>query len=143
MSRSGYSDSCDNWSLICWRGAVASAIRGQRGQRLLRDLLAALDALPEKRLIAGALEFDGAYCALGALGTARGLDLDAIDPDDRDQVGEVFGIASALAAEIAWENDEGGRFGETPEQRWVRMRDWAQVNLREADDGNTRMEATP
>jgi hypothetical protein len=143
MSRSGYSDSCENWSLICWRGAVASAIRGQRGQQLLRDLLAALDALPDKRLIAGALEDNGEYCALGALGTARHIDLRAIDPDDRDQVAEAFDIASALAAEIAFENDEGGRLQETPEQRWSRMRAWVAENLRKAAGGNTPMEATP
>lgn len=137
MSRSGYSDSCENWSLIRWRGAVASAIRGQRGQQLLRDLLAALDALPDKRLIAGALEIDGEYCALGALGTARHIDLRAIDPHDRDQVGEAFGVASALAAEIAFENDEGGWLQETPEQRWLRMRAWIQERLRESGDGTT------
>jgi len=47
MSRSGYSDDCDDqWSLICWRGAVKSAIRGKRGQAFLKEMLAALDALP-------------------------------------------------------------------------------------------------
>lgn len=35
MSRSGYTDDCDGWQLIMYRGAVASAIRGARGQRLL------------------------------------------------------------------------------------------------------------
>jgi hypothetical protein len=37
MSRSGYSDDLENWSLIRWRGAVASAIRGRRGQAFLRE----------------------------------------------------------------------------------------------------------
>jgi hypothetical protein len=61
MSRSGYSydDDDDNWSLIKYRGAVASAIRGKRGQALLRAVLAALDAMPEKRLIADDLVFQG------------------------------------------------------------------------------------
>lgn len=131
MSRSGYSDDADWWSFIRWRGAVASAIRGQRGQRLLRDLLAALDAMPEKRLIAGDLEWSGDYCALGALGTARQIDLRTLDPYDRVQVGERFDVASALAAEIMHENDEGGLRQETPEQRWVRMRAWVAENLRE------------
>lgn len=45
--------------MIRWRGAVASAIRGKRGQAFLREMLAALDAMPEKRLIAGSLVFDG------------------------------------------------------------------------------------
>ena len=52
MSRSGYHDGIDQWDLIRWRGAVASAIRGKRGQAFLREMLDALDALPEPKLIA-------------------------------------------------------------------------------------------
>ena len=29
MSRSGYTDECDGWELVRWRGAVNSAIRGK------------------------------------------------------------------------------------------------------------------
>jgi hypothetical protein len=51
MSRSGYTDDVEySWRSIMWRGRVVSAIRGKRGQALLRDLLAALDAMPDKRL---------------------------------------------------------------------------------------------
>jgi hypothetical protein len=74
---------------------------------MLRELLAALDVLPEKRLAANSLVTeDGEYCALGALGRARGMDLEPIDPDDRPAVAESFGIAEALVAEIMWLNDE-------------------------------------
>ena len=60
MSRSGYVDGDDDqWASIRYRGAVKSAIRGRRGQAFLREMLAALDAMPEKRLIAGDLVFDG------------------------------------------------------------------------------------
>ena len=132
MSRSGYGDCHDQWTLICWRGAVASAIRGRRGQALLRDMLAALDALPAPRLIEGYLEREGPYggvCALGAVGRARGMDMHEIEPADREQVAACFGIAEALAAEIAYVNDED-RFGaETPEQRWVRVRKWVERQL--------------
>jgi hypothetical protein len=41
MSRSGYSDDCDGWALIRWRGAVNSAIKGRRGQQALREIVAA------------------------------------------------------------------------------------------------------
>lgn len=45
MSRSGYNDySIDNWDLIRWRGQVASAIKGKRGQAFLRELIEALVA---------------------------------------------------------------------------------------------------
>ena len=107
MSRSGYSDDCEGWALICWRGAVNSAIRGKRGQAALRELLEALDSLPEQRLGGNSLvTAEGDYCTLGALGLKRGLDLDSIDPEDRDAVAKAFGIAEALAAEIMFENDE-------------------------------------
>jgi hypothetical protein len=59
MSRSGYHDDGGGWSLICWRGAVAAAMRGKRGQAFLKEMLAAFDAMPEKRLVAGRLVFDG------------------------------------------------------------------------------------
>ena len=132
MSRSGYSDDLDSWDLVRWRGAVASAIRGKRGQALLRDLAAALDAMPEKRLIARQLEEDGEVCALGALGRVRGIDMSKIDPEERDQVAKAFDIAEALAAEIVYHNDECGWTGypgETPENRWVRMRAWVAEKL--------------
>jgi len=107
MSRSGYCDDLDNWDLIRWRGAVASAIRGARGQAMLRELRDALDALPEKRLAADSLvTADGECCALGSLGVARGMDLEPIDPDDREGVAAAFGVAEALAAEIMFLNDE-------------------------------------
>lgn len=123
MSRSGYSDDIDGWDLIRWRGAVASAMRGKRGQAFLREVLAALDALPEKKLIPNEFEADGAYCTLGAVGKARGLDMSALDPYD-DTTGDMFGIANAMAKEIMWFNDEASLWKETPEARWQRVRNW-------------------
>lgn len=106
MSRSGYSDDLDNWSMIKWRGAVQSAIKGKRGQQLLREIAAALDAMPVKELIAHDFEADGSYCTLGVVGCARGLDMSGLDPEDYHAVAETFGIARALAQEIVYENDE-------------------------------------
>ena len=128
MSRSGYDDDIDNWELIKWRGAVASAIRGRRGQAFLREMLAALDALPGKRLISNDLVRDGQVCAIGAVAVSRGLDVSDIDPEDRDQVAAAFGIAAALVAEIEDLNDE--RFYGSPEQRYERMRQWVASNIK-------------
>lgn len=132
MSRSGYSDDCENVGL--WRGAVKRATAGYYGQYLLRRLLAALDAMPVKRLITDAIKNDaGEVCALGAL-----------DPTatyyEADELARHFGIARALAAEIVYRNDECGEryepvdiigrgrswntIHETPEERWTRMRAW-------------------
>jgi hypothetical protein len=65
MSRSGYSDDYDDGnSLAMYRGVVASAMRGKRGQAFFRDLVDALDAMPEKRLIEGDLIREEPPCDL-------------------------------------------------------------------------------
>lgn len=133
MSRACYSEDLDPWDLIRWRGQVASAIRGKRGQTLLRDLLAALDAMPEKALIAHELESEGDVCALGALGRARGMDMTGIDPEEPADVAAAFNIAQQLAREIVYVNDEQGAYRETPEARWQRVRDWVQKKIRPTD----------
>lgn len=129
MSRSGYSDDCDQWALIRWRGAVTSAIRGKRGQAFLKEMLAALNRIPAKRLINGDLEAHGEVCAIGAVGVQRGIDMAGIDPEDREMVARTFAIPAALAAEIMYENDEGG-WRDTPEKRWQRVREWVAGNIR-------------
>jgi len=132
MSRADYDDGCDdNWAQICWRGAVASATRGARGQALFAELLEALDAMPVKRLIAHDLEKDGEFCTLGVVGHKRGIPLATIDPYDYGAVSRSFNVAQALAREIEWMNDEAGPWsGETPEKRWTRMREWVSQQIR-------------
>lgn len=128
MSRSGYSDDCDdrnNWEMICWAGAVKSAINGRRGQAFLKELRDALDAMPDKRLIADELVADGAYCALGVIGARRGVSLETLDPENAEQVAKAFDISPTLAREIVFTNDDDFSYrNETPEQRWERVRKW-------------------
>lgn len=125
MSRSGYNEDIDcNWNFIRWRGAVKSALRGKRGQAFLREAKAALEALPERKLVKNELAEDGGFCTLGAVGHARGMDLSKLDPDDERRVAYFFGLPRALACEIMFENDEAGPWKETPEQRWDRMHKW-------------------
>jgi hypothetical protein len=109
MSRSGYSDDYgddDPLALGRYRAQVNSAIRGKRGQVLLRELLAALDAMEDKRLVAGELEAEGSFCALGVVGQARGLNLASIDTYDVESLGPKFNIAEQMAREIMWVNDD-------------------------------------
>lgn len=113
MSRSGYADDYgddDPLALGRWRQAVKRAIEGKRGQALLRDLLAALDAMPDKRLHSGSFATaDGEFCALGVLGARRGTKMDDLGDADYcepEEVGRRFGIAHAMAAEIMYLNDE-------------------------------------
>jgi hypothetical protein len=130
MSRSGYSEDCEQWDMIRWRGAVNSAIKGARGQAFLKEMLQALDALGEHKLIAEELEKDGEVCGIGSVGRSRGIDMTNIDPTDREGIAEVFGIAPALAAEVMWMNDEAwGSYNETPEHRFDRMRKWIEEQI--------------
>lgn len=126
MSRSGYHDDCDdNWVFIRWRGAVASAFRGARGRAFLKEAAAALDAMSLKELAAESLVTgEGAFCLLGAVGQARGMDMSGIDPDDSQSVARAFGIANAMACEIVFMNDEGSWRPEAMAERWQRMRRW-------------------
>lgn len=150
MSRSGYSH--DNEGVAMWRGMVASATRGKRGQQFFKDLLAALDAMPAKRLITDQLQDNptGEVCAIGALGKARGVDMTALDPECPEQVAPVFNIAECLAQEVVYMNDEYSQYvytelpgptqywrphGDhrreiTPEERWQHMRDWVSKQIR-------------
>ena len=152
MSRSGYTDDEDvPGQFAMWRGTVASAIRGKRGQKMLRDLLAALDAMPQKRLITSHLvDNEGEVCALGALGKHRGVDLShceqLIDADGycedsealASRLSKAFDIATPLAQEIQYLNDErcdfkyvgNERRAYTPEERWEEMRKWVASKIK-------------
>ncbi len=134
MSRSGYHDDGDMWELICWRGAVESALGGKRGQAFLREMLTALDALPQPRLIKSALVTPDGCCAMGAVALARGADVSDVNEYEAEQVGRVFGIARAMAAEIAYINDDendgaSGHPEQTPEVRFARVRRWVTRNI--------------
>lgn len=133
MSRSGYSDDCEGIQL--WRANVERAIKGKKGQEFFRELLAALDALPTKRLIPHELvSEDGECCALGAVALARKLDVATVDESEPEEVAAALGIRSMLAQEVAYMNDEYQRLN-TPEERWQRIRTWVEVNLTPASSG--------
>lgn len=140
MSRSGYEDGCDSdYPVELYRQAVENALHGKRGQAFLCELAAALDAMPVKELIADELVTgDGEVCTLGAVCKARNIDVSRIDYYDPWVVGGRLGIATAMAAEIAYMNDEymprrhfaEDESPETPAQRWERMRKWVTEQIK-------------
>ena len=134
MSRSGYSEDCDGYELNLWRGAVNQAIKGKRGQAFLREALAALDSMPEKRLIQDSLHdpVAGEFCTLGIVGAKRGMNLEAMENYEPKTIARAFGISLALAAEIMFENDESCSYRQTPETRWARMSAWVESNIAKA-----------
>lgn len=166
MSRHGYVDYDGDDPLAegRWRGALLSAFRGKRGQAFLRELIEALDAMPEKALAAHSFVKDGEICALGSVALKRGIDVSEFestddkydDHIDHDALAAKFNVASCLAREIMYENDDGDqwhwedtgavcqgvpygsnrkyRTHDTPEERWQRMRAWAVWQLHSAAD---------
>lgn len=153
MGRSGYIDDWDP-EMNLYRGAVEQALYGNRGQAFLRELIAALDAMPVKELIQGDLvqtdeQGKPCYCALGAVYAARGTSLEGIasvDVYDWETLASELNIAESMAREIMWWNDEGGAFilkgGEnTDANRWKRMRDWAEGQLADAKRYHDRIAA--
>jgi hypothetical protein len=128
MSRSGYSDDCENVGL--WRGAVEKALKGKRGQSFLKELADAMDAMPEKRLIESDLiDAQGECCTIGTVCKFRNIDTSEVDALEPESVGEAVGISRAMAAEIEYLNDEWGPHDETPEERWTRMRQWVDEQI--------------
>ena len=139
MSRSGYSDEGDQWDMIRWRGAVASATFGQRGQQFLKDFRVALDEMPKKKLYVHYLQTEsGQSCSLGVIGAARGINMIGWDPESHEKIADSLDIARALVCEIEYLNDDfpnswayqqpdrcSDKQKEVEAQlRWQKMRNW-------------------
>jgi hypothetical protein len=167
MSRSGYIadggyyDMADFLRSCAYNGNLRRHLGGRAGQRFLWELYFALEALPKRALITGALEDkDGAYCALGAVARARAVAIPAelgIEASDEygpvleasdfyDEVSGLLDIHEMMAREVMYKNDECDNLHyvpgpplrqscptrkETPEERWYRMRRWVVSKLRD------------
>ena len=156
MSRFGdCEDDGEGPSPVLWQQTVANALRGRRGQAVLRELREALLGLPQPRLIVGALVREGEVCALGALAgrrlaagplTLKGCgdetriatslaELEAmVGQEAQDEFsimefGRQMGLTGALSWAVAFENDEGSWNRETPEQTFRRVLYWVDRQL--------------
>lgn len=128
-----------------WWDSFRRAVNSERGQRTLREIEAALLAMPEHKLIADELaDGNGGVCAVGAVAAYRrvqdGQSWDdavlSLPPIDSGHETAYYASTSLrMAKTIAWEmaqiNDDGDRWAPdhwTPEQRhaavlaWVRKR---------------------
>ena len=129
-------DCCDDdydysnpWPRICYAGALASATRGKKGQAFFKELLAALDAMPVKKLITSELQCPDGSCALGVFGKSRGLDMSKFEPDDYYMISRRLKVNEKIIDNVAWMNDEMyGR--QTPEERFVKMREWVMSKIK-------------
>lgn len=133
-----------------WEHAMRRALAGKRGQAALRELEAALLALPEKRLIAGRVSDGESVCTLGALALKRrtdkgaavadalaSLERDYPEGDDADWLAMELGQGElGLRYTLAWEviaqnDDEYGDRRLSPEERYAAMLAWVRRQLGE------------
>ena len=152
MSRSGlwepdFTDRDDILAFGRWRAATKSALRGKRGQKFLRELLATLDAMPDKRLIEGELVTpEGEVCAVGSYLRAKSLNPEGIDYYDYDAIADVCGVNPKVIQELEYHNDAYGREWvpvpnvgthhesmriDSPEKRWREIRSWVTGHITE------------
>lgn len=140
MSRSNYSDDCENLEL--WRANVERTIQGKRGQALLKELEAALVALPDKALITEdmARPENDSVCALGAVALKRGIEkgkdrltvLKEIaekfpEGCEAEELADEFSISSMLAREITYVNDEMAPT--KPQERYEYVLNWVREQI--------------
>lgn len=142
----------DNARQCLWDNAVRRATYSKRGQTVLREIEAALLALPEKRLIEGLLCDGTGVCAVGALAAYRQVQqgqtwpeafavLDEsgdYDPDDDDSSSvddtarfaeKRLKMAFSLAWDLAFDNDH--RYGGlAPEDRYERVLKWVRGRIK-------------
>lgn len=139
MTRLRECDDCEYWQEGLSVGWLRNAIRGKRGQRLLRDLIKGLDSLPTPELSAGALEDPdtGCACALGVVRRVRGAENVPLwfEPDEEDiepwDLAGPFDIPVTLAWEVVQQNEwfSESNDEQTRRKRWKAVRDWAVSNL--------------
>lgn len=148
MSRITYYDDLDALAYGRWARNTRQTFASKRGQQALREIEAALLALPAPRLISGHFfdadpesETYGEACVLGAYAAYKGVSLDALDygmnnlPEVtrwgvlRDEAGAQeeaewaeanLGMAYTLAWNLMDQNDEIFK-KLTPEQRYTEM----------------------
>jgi hypothetical protein len=146
MSRITYCDDEDfqNQAYL-WEANQERSIKGRKGQAALRELEAALLALPEKRLIANELENSkGEVCAVGALAKFKGKENPMVGDSfgdegltlNEDEIERVtvrfateLGVPSMVAVAVVHENDDCWSVNITPEQRYEKVLNWTRRQL--------------
>lgn len=145
MSRFGYEGDEDyNNQWFLWQHNLVRHMSGPLGQKDLLDLHAALLALPERKLIHGRIaDEQGHVCAVGALALKRRTEAgesrekviaDMAEIEDcygqeTADIGMAVGMKRVLAWEIGFENDEGGWYKETDEERFERILRWVESRI--------------
>jgi len=140
--RIGYSDD-EDWpgQFALFQANCRRSLRGQTGQCALRQLEAALLALPKPRLIAHELQdVAGDVCAIGALVRYQGITPKADPEFEMEHIGVECGMPLLVAWKVVEQNDIEfdtryvadpvfHRVLYTPEERYDAMLAWVRQQL--------------
>lgn len=150
-----------------WEIDLQRALTSGRGQRFLKEIEAALLAMPKHELAEGyivePMDFDegiiGNVCAVGAYAAYRQVQQGKTwnqafsdlaekwggEQDDHwntQQLGRSLGLTRTVAYELAWQNDE--QFGDLPpDERWREMLRWVRSKIRQGNDQSSSTTRTP
>jgi hypothetical protein len=153
MSRIEYGEADDTASFLrccAFSANTERHLNGKKGQAALKELEAALLALPEKRLessrfvVVDGEKSEGSVCALGALALKRLMDtglsrkeamkkLDESGPREThgwegvQETAKFLNVKDNFAWEVIEQNDECG--GPTCEERYERVLEWVQKRI--------------
>ena len=124
-----------------WQANCRRSRQGKKGQAALRELEAALMALPDKRIQKDVfVETSGEACAIGALMIHRNVscgmprqqaiaECAKLDPDDTEKHGVSIGLPRLVAWSVAVENDDEWKI-RTPEERYLHMLAWIRKEMK-------------
>lgn len=132
--RIGYSENEDfPGQFFLWQANCDRSLSGKAGQRSLRELEAALLALPTKRLVEGEVDNGVDCCAVGALARYKQITPVTRFPDENmEEVGVECGMPRMVAWKVVEMNDvEFGSYARslTPEQRYHAVLDWVRYRI--------------
>ena len=138
--RIGYSEDEDRpGQFALWHANCDRQIASKKGQAAMRELEAALIAMPNKRLIKEGVACEGELCTVGVLVVAikvrKGADQDVLiseleDVDeDTDDWAEREGVPRLVAWKLVELNDILGNASETPEHRYERVLDYVRSEI--------------
>lgn len=151
MSRFGDEDG--EYPAHWWQIDLQRALTSKRGQRILRDIEAALLAMPEHKLVEGYIvrydedEHTGEVCAVGAYAAwqkvkqgstwedafaelAEKWSGEQEDEWTTRQLGKQIGLARTVAVELSFTNDERAYWKGTDEERWQTVLDWVRKQIK-------------
>lgn len=126
-----------------WQANCRRSIHGKAGQASLRELEAALVAMPSKRLIAEELDNGEDVCAIGALVRYKQITPIADADFEMEEVGMECGLPRLVAWKVVelndvelsdhmWDSAKQAYRQRTPEERYTSVLSWVQRQLQKA-----------